>query len=84
VLVDASVMNTRIEGRATVDDQGTGTVIVPLPRIHWRRKLAVEDVFGELGHQVDNIKRAWEMCRRHTATSRPGRRRASRPPHAPP
>jgi len=30
-------MNTRIEGRATVDDQGTGTVIVPLPRIHWRR-----------------------------------------------
>jgi hypothetical protein len=33
ILVDTGVMNTRIEGCGTVDDQGTGTVIVPLPRL---------------------------------------------------
>jgi hypothetical protein len=36
IVVGSGVTNTRIEGHGTVDDQGTGTVIVALPLLHWR------------------------------------------------
>jgi hypothetical protein len=37
IVVSSGVANTRIVGRGTLDDQGTGTVIVPLPSLRWRR-----------------------------------------------
>jgi hypothetical protein len=37
IVVGSGVTNTRIVGRGTYDDQGTGTVIVPLPSVRWRR-----------------------------------------------
>jgi hypothetical protein len=37
IFVDEGVMNTLIVGEGTVDDHGTGTVIVRLPRVHSTR-----------------------------------------------
>jgi hypothetical protein len=37
IVVGSGVTNTRIVGRGTHDDQGTGTVIVPLPSVRWGR-----------------------------------------------
>jgi hypothetical protein len=37
VFVDDGVTNTLIVGQGTVDDHGTGTVIVPLPRVRSTR-----------------------------------------------
>jgi len=37
VVVGSGVTNTRVVGRGTLDDQGTGTVIVPLPSVHRKR-----------------------------------------------
>jgi hypothetical protein len=37
IVVGSGVTNTRIVGKGTFDDQGIGTVIVPLPSVRWIR-----------------------------------------------
>ena len=37
IVVSSGVSNTRIVGRGTRDDQGTGTVVVSLPSVRWIR-----------------------------------------------
>jgi len=37
IVVGSGVTNTRIVGQGTLDDQGIGTVIVPLPSVRWKR-----------------------------------------------